>query len=134
MGARGAGKSALKKIPGVGAIMGLAFGAKRFMDGDITGSTQHDGADRFMAWYYLELPGLGNLAWPGALHTQSLGGFSQDSLACPSTRFVFEPRVKGGECSADLPLRYYRVGLVRLAGNWFVYDRPRSRVWDVNQW
>ncbi len=70
-----------------------------------------------MAWCYLELPGLGNLAWAGALHTQSLGGFSQGTLACPSTKLVFEPRVKGGECSADLPLRYYRMGLVRLAGN-----------------
>jgi hypothetical protein len=38
IGAKSLGKSLLKKIPGIGILAGLAFGASRLMEGDYTGA------------------------------------------------------------------------------------------------
>ena len=76
-GAKGLGKAALKKIPIIGALGGLAFGASRLMKGDISGALMEvaSGAASIV-------PGIGtaaSVALDAALMAKDVSAASKDS-------------------------------------------------------
>ena len=75
--AKGLGKAALKKIPIIGALGGLAFGASRLMKGDISGALMEvaSGAASIV-------PGIGtaaSVALDAALMAKDVSAASKDS-------------------------------------------------------
>lgn len=75
-GAKGLGKSLLKKLPGIGLLAGIGFAASRLMDGDIVGAGMEAASGALSV-----VPGIGTAASVGvdaALAARDSGVFDSD--------------------------------------------------------
>ncbi len=80
---KGIGKSLIKKIPVVGAVAGLAFGASRLMQGDVAGAGMEVASGLAGT-----IPGVGTAASVGidaALAAKDAGAFNKEEVPAPPT-------------------------------------------------
>lgn len=109
---KGLGKSLLKKIPGIGLIMGLGFAGQRLMDGDLGGAGMEA-----LSGLASTIPGIGtafSVALDGALMAKDSGAFDSNE----STDEI----IAKSEAKANLEAK----------GEKYVFVPPEKIIWDDN--